>query len=205
MVSVWRPLPSRGSRTPHLVRVGPSSARSPRGGAVARSLVAARAGPVSAASGSAGTISHSGRPRPHRGRERVAPLPKALGAAPRKTLRRHCSFSALGRGELGEGAAYRRCAATVRASLFLRFSAPFRQSQPQWEGRGTVTAWPAGTVPEMSLLRWLAGQSGLGARWVCVPVFILHHSLGLRPSLKPSARGRAGGQVRLASEKKTPP
>lgn len=29
MVSVWRPLPSRGSRTPHLVRVGPSSARSP--------------------------------------------------------------------------------------------------------------------------------------------------------------------------------
>lgn len=143
-----------------------------------------------------------GGARPHRGRERVAPLPKALGAAPRKTLRRHCSFSALGRGELGEGAAYCCCAAIVRASLFLRFSAPFRQSQPQWEGPGTVTAWPAGTVPEMSLLRWLAGKSGFAARRLWVPVFILHHGLSLRPSLKPNARGRAGAQACLASDKR---
>lgn len=161
--------------------------------------------PVSAASGSAGRISHwgVGGGRVHTaGRERVAPLPKALGAAPRKTLRRHCSFSALGRGELGEGAAYCCCAAIVRASLFLRFSAPFRQSQPQWEGPGTVTAWPAGTVPEMSLLRWLAGQSGFAARRLWVPVFILHHGLSLRPSLKPNARGRAGAQACLASDKR---
>lgn len=192
MVSVWRPLPSRGSRTPHLVRVGPCSARSPPPGLA----------PWPPLREALGGFRTGGGARPHRGRERVAPLPKALGAAPRKTLRRHCSFSALGRGELGEGAAYCCCAAIVRASLFLRFSAPFRQSQPQWEGRGTVTAWPAGTVPEMSLLRWLAGQSGFAARRLWVPVFILHHGLSLRPSLKPNARGRAGAQACLASDKR---
>lgn len=197
MVSVWRPLPSRGSRTPHLVRVGPCSARSPPHPGSPRVRRFGKRWEDFALGGGGGV--HTA------GRERVAPLPKALGAAPRKTLRRHCSFSALGRGELGEGAAYCCCAAIVRASLFLRFSAPFRQSQPQWEGPGTVTAWPAGTVPEMSLLRWLAGQSGFAARRLWVPVFILHHGLSLRPSLKPNARGRAGAQACLASEKKTPP
>lgn len=65
-----------------------------------------------------------------------------------------------------------------------------------------MTAWPAGTVPEMSLLRWLAGKSGFAARRLWVPVFILHHGLSLRPSLKPNARGRAGAQTCLASDKR---